>query len=63
MKKTALLLLFLMSINAKAWDTTDFKSESLSPFITSARNILYYGGGLTLAVLIFEDAIVDPTQK
>lgn len=58
------LTIFLFSItSAHAWDLTDFKDESLSPVSTTARNVLYVGGGLTLAVLIFEDSIVDPTQK
>lgn len=61
---TKVLMIFLLSItSAHAWDLTDFKDESLSPFTTTARNVLYVGGGLTLAVLIFEDSIVDPTQK
>lgn len=46
-----------------AWDGSDFKSESLSPFTTTARNIFYVGAGLTIGVLIFEDSIVDPTQE
>jgi len=58
------LLINVLSISiVHAWDITDFKSESLSPINTSARNVLYVGAGLTLTVLIFEDSIVDPTQN
>ena len=53
----------LVSSSAYAWDTQDFKSESLSPFNTSARNIFYVGAGLTVGVLFFEDSIIDYTQK
>lgn len=55
--------LFSFSNLSYAWDMSDLKDESLSPFTTSARNVLYVGGGLTLGVLLFEDSIVDPTQK
>ncbi len=48
---------------AFAWDVNDLKDETLSPISTSANNVLIYGGGLTLTVLILEDAIVDPTQE
>jgi membrane-associated phospholipid phosphatase len=58
-----LIISTLLFSTAQAWDITDFKSESLSPINTSARNVLFVGGGLTLAVLIFEDSIVDPTQE
>jgi membrane-associated phospholipid phosphatase len=55
---------FLLSFSiSHAWDTTDLKDESLSPFTTTARNVLYVGTGLTLTVLLFEDSIVDYTQK
>lgn len=58
-----LCVLFSSFTVANAWDTTDLKDESLSPFTTSARNIFYAGAGLTLTVLIFEDSIIDYTQK
>ncbi|MBY0414676.1 MAG: phosphatase PAP2 family protein [Bdellovibrionales bacterium] len=48
---------------AYSWDVNNFKEEAFSPFTTSARNVFYVGAGLTLTVLIFEDSIVDPTQK
>jgi hypothetical protein len=64
LKFYGVLLTFLFSTNpVNAWDMTDFKNESLSPVTTSARNVLYIGAGLTLTVLIFEDSIIDPTQK
>ena len=58
-----ILLSFLLLSSVHAWDINDFKSEVLSPFSTSAINTVYVGGGLTLAVLLFEDSIVDSTQK
>ena len=58
-----ILVSFFLITSANAWDLKDFKSEALSPFSTSARNVFYTGAGLTLSVLIFEDAIVDPTQR
>lgn len=62
--KVLSIFLFYISISyARAWDITDFKTDALSPFTTSARNVLYVGAGLTLTVLVFEDAIVDPTQS
>lgn len=59
------LLLTFLRINstAHAWDFNDFKTEASSPVNTSAKNVLYVGTGLTLTVLIFEDLIVDPTQR
>ncbi len=56
-------ILFLISTSAQAWDTTDLKNESLSPFTTTARNVFFVGAGLTLTVLLFEDSIIDYTQK
>jgi membrane-associated phospholipid phosphatase len=58
-----ILVSFFLITSANAWDLKDFKTEALSPFSTSARNVFYTGAGLTLSVLIFEDAIVDPTQR
>jgi membrane-associated phospholipid phosphatase len=58
-----LVAISFFSNAAFAWDMGDLKDESLSPFTTSARNVLYVGTGLTLTVLLFEDSIVDPTQK
>lgn len=63
MRKTFALFLILFSSQSYAWNMQDFKDESLSPFTTSARNVLIVGTGLTLGVLIFEDSIVDPTQE
>lgn len=63
MLKTLALSLVLFSSSLYAWDMTDLKDESLSPFTTSARNALMVGTGVTLGVLIFEDSIVDYTQK
>jgi membrane-associated phospholipid phosphatase len=57
------LSVFFLFSTAQAWDLTDLKTEASSPFYTSARNVIIVGGGLTLGVLLFEDAIVDPTQK
>jgi hypothetical protein len=62
MKLFALVMLTFSS-TAFAWDTSDLKTEALSPVTTSARNVLYVGGALTLGVLIFEDSIVDYTQE
>lgn len=64
MKNFLLILIALIfSSRSFAWDFNHFKSELSSPFTTSAENILIYGGGATLAVLLFEDQIVDPTQR
>ena len=63
MKLLILIFLFCLLVNsAFAWDLSSFQSELVSPWTTSARNVLYAGGGLTLAVIAFEDSIVDPTQ-
>ena len=56
-------VIYFLILPAYAWDLQDFKEESLSPINTTAINVLYYGGGITLTVLIFEDQIIDPTQK
>lgn len=63
LKPLVLLLPLLLSSPAFAWDMQDLKDESLSPFTTSARNVLMVGTGLTLGVLLLEDSIVDYTQK
>nr|BDT29212.1 phosphatase PAP2 family protein [Bacteriovorax sp. HI3] len=63
MKKLLPALLLVSSFNAIAWDSTDFKNEALSPFTTSARNVLLVGTGLTLTVLLLEDSLVDTTQN
>ena len=62
MKNYITIILSLAAFNLYAWDLTDLKQESLSPFTTSAKNVLIAGTGLSLGVLLFEDAIVDPTQ-
>ena len=59
--KSIFLFLFFFS-TVRAWDSQDLKNEALSPFTTTARNVFYVGAGLTLAVLILEDSIVDYTQ-
>lgn len=56
-------LVLSVSSSAFAWNGTDFKDETLSPWTTSARNVFYVGTGLTLAVLAFEDQIIDYTQR
>lgn len=60
-----LIGLFLLSFKntAYAWDLSDLRDESLSPFTTSASNVVIVGSALTLTVLLFEDSIVDPTQS
>lgn len=65
LKISASIFVILSSLinSAYAWDSTDLKDEALSPFTTSAKNIFYVGAGLTLTVLVFEDSIVDYTQK
>lgn len=59
----SILLLTSAFNQVHAWDSADFKDEALSPFTTSARNVFFVGAGLTLTVLIFEDSIIDYTQK
>jgi hypothetical protein len=61
--KLITMLMLLFNSTVFAWDTADLKDEALSPLTTSARNVLYVGGGLTLGVLLLEDSIVDYTQK
>lgn len=61
--KLITILMFTFSSTAFAWNTSDLKDETLSPVTTSARNVLYVGGGLTLGVLLLEDSLVDYTQK
>jgi hypothetical protein len=58
-----LIVILLCNTSAFGWDATDFKSEALSPFSTSARNVFYVGAGLTIGVLLLEDSIVDYTQE
>jgi membrane-associated phospholipid phosphatase len=62
-KFLVLAVLFITSFSVHAWDYSNFKSEALSPFTTSASNVAILGTSLTLGVLLFEDQIVDPTQK
>lgn len=57
------ICLFLLFNSVHAWDGGDFKNEILSPFETSAKNVFFVGTGLTITVLIFEDSIIDYTQK
>lgn len=61
--KLITLLMLTLSSTSFAWDTNDLKNEALSPLTTSARNVLYVGGAITLGVLIFEDSIIDYTQR
>lgn len=63
LKITAMWTFLFTSTSAQAWNSTDLKNEAFSPFTTSARNVFYVGAGLTITVLIFEDSIIDYTQK
>ncbi len=63
MRKLAIILLALLSFSVRAWDTNDFKEESLSPITTSARNVVMVSTGLTVGLIFFENSIIDPTQK
>lgn len=59
-----IIVFFILNYSlAQAWDSSDFKSESLSPFTTNAKNVFYAGAALTIGVLIFEDSIIDYTQR
>ena len=57
------LLTILMLLDAHAWDLKDLSEESSVPFTTDAKYALWAGTGLTVTILIFEDAIVDPFQQ
>jgi membrane-associated phospholipid phosphatase len=58
-----ILILFFLIRPCFGWDLHDFKDEALSPWTTKAKTIFFIGTGLTVAVLAFEDSIVDPTQE
>ncbi len=62
-KSICIVVAFVFSCSIYAWDMSDFKNESLSPFTTSAKNVLMVGTGLTVGVLLLEDSIIDYTQK
>ncbi len=62
MKFIFFLILFTVQ-NSYSWDFQDFKEEAASPVTTDAKYVLIGGTALTLTLLIFEDAIVDPFQK
>jgi membrane-associated phospholipid phosphatase len=58
------LFVFLSPMkNSYSWDFKDFKEEASAPVTTDARYVLIGGTAVTLTLLIFEDAIVDPFQK
>lgn len=57
------MFFLLLTNSAYSWNSGDFKKEAFSPFETSARNVFFVGTGLTVTVLIFEDSVIDYTQK
>lgn len=63
MKKTLLLLFFLFSFNLHALTLKEIGEEAATPFTTDAKYTLLAGSVLTLGLVIFEDAIIDPFQE
>jgi membrane-associated phospholipid phosphatase len=57
------VLLFSIPTLLHAESFKDVKEDFISPVTTDARYYFYGGAILTGAIVIFEDAIVDPTQK
>lgn len=64
MKNLLLLVIFLLNpMNVYAWGFNEFKEEAASPVTTDAKYVLIGGSALTLTLVIFEDAVIDPFQQ
>jgi len=54
---------FSLPVRAFAWGWESFKEEAASPVTTDAKYVLWAGTGVTLVLVAFDDAIVDPFQQ
>lgn len=63
MRFLTVLFLCIFSVQAFAWEWNDFKEEAAVPFTTDAKYFLWAGTGITLTLVYFEDAVIDPFQQ
>ena len=54
---------FFSPSKALAWGLKDFGEEVATPVTTDAKYFLMAGTGITLTLVFFEDAVIDPFQK
>lgn len=65
MKKLCIVvcLNFVFSLSVHAWGFKEFGEEALSPVTTDSKYALWTGTGITLTLVIFEDAVIHPFQQ
>lgn len=63
MKSTFLLLILLFSNSVFAWGFKEIGEEFSVPVTTDASYVLIGGTALTLTLIAFEDAVIDPFQQ
>jgi hypothetical protein len=59
----SIMALILLTSHAHAWGLKDLGEEFSVPITTDAKDVVIYGSGATLAVLLFEDQVEDPVQE
>lgn len=65
MKKLCIVLCLnlVFSLPVHAWGLKEFGEEAVSPVTTDAKYALWAGTGITLTLVIFEDAVIHPFQQ
>ncbi len=56
-------LSIITTSTAHAWGLKDLGDEAASPVTTDAKYVLWGGAAVTLALVIFEDSVIDPFQQ
>lgn len=63
MKSLLLILLITLSSRVQAWGLKELGKEASVPFTTDAKYALWAGTAVTLTLVVFEDAVIDPFQQ
>ena len=59
----SIFLMMVFSDHAFSWGLKDLGEEAATPLTTNAKYVLFTGTAITVTLLIFEDAIIDPFQE
>jgi membrane-associated phospholipid phosphatase len=64
MNKIFIFCILLIPLsNARAWGLKDLGEEASVPVTTSSKYVLMGGAAVTLTLVLFDDAVVDPFQQ
>lgn len=63
MKFLFVLIALSFSVPSFGWGWKELGEEAATPVTTDAKYLLYGGAALTLALVVFEDSVIDPFQQ